>query len=193
MSDYLFRLMSSLSALLFRRPIGLWSTSRSTTVVLRDSSCVTLPLPYERVLTCYLSQIKGGPILDHATVDVSDHLREGGKLVHPSDSIHWLTQKLAENVFQLLKWRMDQLPQDFTISTRLFRCYDEDWLRRRVERNADLDKTFELYKAREKQHASSVVSLMDPTTGARIVNPVRGEDCDHLEVSRSSCPYLCIH
>lgn len=90
----------------------------------------------------------------------------------------------AANVLKLSKWRTDKLPDGFSISTQLFRCYSEAWLRKCVDGNVDLDRTYELYTERTRDK-DSVLSLEDPTSGCRITSHVRGRYCDHLEVSPS--------
>ena len=74
------------------------------------------------------------------------------------------------------------MPNDLRLAVELYRALPEPWLRANL---ADDEKTFTLYSDRARSLNPTGVSLIDPISGRRIITPVRGAECLHLEVSRS--------
>lgn len=54
----------------------------------------------------------------------------------------------------------------------------------------DDDRTCVLYSARMAQSEPGSVSLADPSSGERVLTPVRGRQCDHLEVCSRPLSFL---
>lgn len=71
-----------------------------------------------------------------------------------------------------------------TISIEFFHAFSEEWALALVnaEGNED-DREYDIYGERARREPAVPLSLLDKTSGLRIVQPVRGCNCDHLEVS----------
>lgn len=103
----------------------------------------------------------------------------------PSDSLAVLADvsRLIVNNLNLARWKSDHLPADLRLSVELFRAVPEPWLRANIEED---ERVYTLYADRAKAPVPLGVSLIDPTdpiSNRRIVTPVRGTSCRHLEVS----------
>lgn len=90
----------------------------------------------------------------------------------------------SANSVVFTKWRSDSLPEDLLVSLELFVCFSEAWIWSRVAAAPDPSgKTYELHSARVAEAEPEPIDLLDPSTRKRIVTPVRGLLCNHLEVS----------
>lgn len=84
------------------------------------------------------------------------------------------------------------MPDGMTISIEFFYAFSEEWALALVNAEGnDDEKEYELYGKRVRRTPAVPLSLLDKTSGLRIVKPVRGCHCDHLEVSLASAS-LCV-
>lgn len=106
--------------------------------------------------------MQGSPIPQSLAVDLSPYLVVG------------------DNTLRLAKWKMESLPSDLCIGVELYSCFSNAWARAQIR--AEDERTFELYDKRSRLDAQQHISIIDRRSGRRIVTPVRGEHCQHLEV-----------
>lgn len=68
-----------------------------------------------------------------------------------------------------------------TLSLELYVAYSEKWLYRQIEPETE-ERDYTLYLEHSQLDPSRPLVILDPTSGYRIEQPVRGLWCQHLEV-----------